>query len=196
MSVRRVPTERRRSEGTRRRRAKPGAKALWLLSPGPAPGFSKVTRCKSGTVTSNTANNGYTPNPSTPDTPLRSLARARQLLQKTAYPVVKAEPIPATPQITDIHPIPIHQTRSIATVVTSDCSYRKSHQIDHLRPTTHLDDSRFFCACDLAPMLSFVNYKKYFTLSDHRFTIDFTELNNTLARPRNNLRRTTQGDTP
>jgi hypothetical protein len=58
MPVRRGPTERRRSAGTRRRRAQPGAKALWLLSR-----FSKVTRCKSGTVISRYRSNGYTHNP-------------------------------------------------------------------------------------------------------------------------------------
>jgi hypothetical protein len=36
MPVRRGPTERRRSAGTRGTRAQPGAKALWLLLPGPA----------------------------------------------------------------------------------------------------------------------------------------------------------------
>jgi len=45
MSVQRGPTERRRSEGTRRRRAKPGAGPFWLLFRL----LEKVTRCKSGT---------------------------------------------------------------------------------------------------------------------------------------------------
>jgi hypothetical protein len=38
MSVRRRPTEWDRSEGTRRRRAQPGAKRFWLLLAGPASG--------------------------------------------------------------------------------------------------------------------------------------------------------------
>jgi hypothetical protein len=55
MSVRRGPTERRRSAGTRRSRAKPGAKRFWLL----LSLFTKVTRCKSGTIIRRYRRNGY-----------------------------------------------------------------------------------------------------------------------------------------
>jgi len=69
MSVRRGPTERRRSAGIRRSRTQPGAKRFWLLFHGPTFRlFTKVTRCKSGTVIRATKNNEYTPdlNASTP----------------------------------------------------------------------------------------------------------------------------------
>jgi hypothetical protein len=55
MSVQRGPTERRRSAGTRRSRAKPGAGPFWLLFRL----LEKVTRCKSGTVSSRYRRNGY-----------------------------------------------------------------------------------------------------------------------------------------
>ena len=55
MSVRRGPTECRRSEGTRRSRAKPGAGPFWLLFRL----LEKVTRRKGGTNTRVTTDNGY-----------------------------------------------------------------------------------------------------------------------------------------
>ena len=58
MSVRRGPTERDRSEGTRRSRAQPGAGPFWLLFRL----LEKVTRRKGGTIIPAHTNNGYTPN--------------------------------------------------------------------------------------------------------------------------------------
>ncbi|SER64356.1 hypothetical protein SAMN03159444_04666, partial [Pseudomonas sp. NFACC02] len=65
MSVQRGPTERRRSAGTRRRRAKPGAKRFWSLLAGPAfrALLPKVTRCKSGTIIRRYRSNGYSHHP-------------------------------------------------------------------------------------------------------------------------------------
>src|SRR5471032_261281 len=61
----RRPTDSSRSEGTPSLGEVPscGARALWLLW-----GFSKVTRCKSGTDISHHPNNGYTPSDPAPTT--------------------------------------------------------------------------------------------------------------------------------
>jgi hypothetical protein len=54
-----------------------GAEALWLLSPGPASGFSKVTRRKGGTDVSTTIDNGYTHGPNREGCQTNRIGRAR-----------------------------------------------------------------------------------------------------------------------
>ena len=55
--------------GTRRRRAQPGGKRFLVTFVA----FTKVTRCKSGTLSSRYRRNGYTPNPQPPTpTPIKS----------------------------------------------------------------------------------------------------------------------------
>src|SRR5471032_1295499 len=61
-----------------------GARALWLLW-----GFSKVTRCKSGTHSGRYSNNGYTPTP-----PLQPLTPPNQIISLTRNRTRRIRPNP------------------------------------------------------------------------------------------------------